>query len=125
MNRYGLRVGDLFDWQEFTKKYNYMYKIYQEKEKLSYNTEEELEIFRQLREKLINNPMIKDTVVMLVNYSHFSSHFPRAREVPRCWFGMLITFALVYLLLFNCISIPVPPVTQADLNLSLSPLLSY
>jgi len=42
MNRYGLRIGDLYNWDNFVTKYNYMYKIYQEKENLKLDTESEI-----------------------------------------------------------------------------------
>jgi len=32
-NRYGLRIGDLRNWELFTQKFNYMHKIFKEKEK--------------------------------------------------------------------------------------------
>lgn len=65
MNRHGLRVADLLDWDRFTQKYNYMYKIFQEKEKSNFDTQAELQIFRELREKLIAQGMIKDSIVLL------------------------------------------------------------
>jgi hypothetical protein len=66
MSRYGLRIGDLEDWEEFVKKYNYLYKIYQEKEKLTLDPDEELAQLKHLREQLREQHMITDTINLLV-----------------------------------------------------------
>ncbi|KAL4430209.1 hypothetical protein ABPG74_014768 [Tetrahymena malaccensis] len=64
MNRYGLRVGDLKNWDTFLLKYKYLQAKFSE-QGVNAGSEEELQEIKLLRERMLANNMITDTVVLL------------------------------------------------------------
>ncbi|KAL4469341.1 hypothetical protein ABPG72_005977 [Tetrahymena utriculariae] len=64
MNRYGLRVGDLKNWDTFLLKYKYLQGKFSE-QGVNAGSEEELQEIKLLRERMLANNMITDTVVLL------------------------------------------------------------
>ena len=63
INRFGLRMGDMYDWDMFLKKYD----KFVEDAKYAYHVEEfdkakELDTLKQLREKLVGGGMIIDSI---------------------------------------------------------------
>lgn len=65
MNRIGLRAGDLKDWDLFTKKYNYMYRVINEQVKLETNPEQELKELKEYRDLALSEGMITDTIPLI------------------------------------------------------------
>ena len=63
IQRYGLRVGDLVNWDTFVKKYNKMASFYNQTEKPG-----ELEEFRKFADVLQNNNMIVESVGWINNH---------------------------------------------------------
>lgn len=64
MNRYGLRIGDLKNWDTFLLKYKYIQAKYAE-QGVNGGSEEELQELKLLRERMLANNMIVDTVVLM------------------------------------------------------------
>ncbi|EAR83959.1 adenylosuccinate synthetase protein (macronuclear) [Tetrahymena thermophila SB210] len=64
MNRYGLRVGDLKNWDTFLLKYKYLQGKFSE-QGVNAGSEEELQEIKLLRERMLANNMITDTVVLM------------------------------------------------------------
>lgn len=64
MNRYGLRVGDLKNWDSFVAKYKYIQDKFNE-QGVKGGSSEELDELKKLREIMLANNMITDTTVLM------------------------------------------------------------
>lgn len=64
MNRFGLRIGDLKNWDTFLQKYKYLQDKFAE-QGVKGGSEEELKEFKNLREVMLANRMITDTTVLM------------------------------------------------------------
>ncbi|EGR29579.1 hypothetical protein IMG5_152900 [Ichthyophthirius multifiliis] len=63
MNRYGLRIGDLKNWDTFQQKYNYLQQKFKDFD--IQPQQDELKEFKQLRDRLLSENMIVDSVYLL------------------------------------------------------------
>ncbi|KRX01150.1 P-loop containing nucleoside triphosphate hydrolase [Pseudocohnilembus persalinus] len=64
-NRIGLRIGDLKNWENFQKKYTYLYNTINEYQKLETNPEQELRELKHYRDEILSQNMIIDPVPVL------------------------------------------------------------
>ena len=65
--RNGLRVGDLKDWSSFLTKYDKLAHYYLTHFGVEIDHHKELEEMKELRERLIDDNMIQDTVLLMHN----------------------------------------------------------